>query len=266
MSQSKTTFASAATANTANGHRPGDPKPESGTSDWNSYAKFRSRVLHKEPVAKDAYLYVVERPDGFDYRPGQAVDLSIDESGHRENKHPFTMTSLPNNPRLEFVIKSYPQSEYPEHSGMTEHLGSKVDVNDRLLFDEPWGTIQYRGPGVFIAGGTGITPFISIFRMLEQKQELAGNRLFYSCGTKADVMLQGELFRLLGRNVVCTLTDQSHEDYEHGMIDHDWLQSRVDNYDQPFYLCGPPKMVDQMKQTLTELGTPEENFVHEGMS
>jgi hypothetical protein len=97
--------------------------------------------------------------------------------------------------------------------------------------------------------------------MLEHQEKLSGNRLFYSCRRKADVMLQGELFRMLGRSVVCTLTHEQHVDYEHGRIDRAWLEARVDNFDQPFYLCGPPKMTDALKQTLQELGTSEDNLI-----
>ncbi|XZE55039.1 hypothetical protein SH139x_001026 [Planctomycetaceae bacterium SH139] len=78
---------------------------------------------------------------------------------------------------------------------------------------EPWGAIKYQGPGVFIAGGAGITPFIAIVRQLEQDKEFNGNRLFFSNRKVSDVFLQGELFRCLGHRVVCTLTGETHRDY-----------------------------------------------------
>lgn len=107
-----------------------------------------SRVLHREPVAKNVYLYVVQKPEGFTFRPGQAVELAVDQPGWRDDKHPFTMTSLPDNPRLEFIIKSYPVAQNPKHDGMTEHLGRDIEVGDSVLFGETWGAIEYQGPGV----------------------------------------------------------------------------------------------------------------------
>lgn len=172
-------------------------QPKSGTSDWSQFAKHRARVLHREPLAKNVHLYVVEKPVDFTFRPGQAVELAIDEQNWRDDKHPFTITSLPCNPRLEFIIKSYHVEEHPDHEGMTEHLGRDIQVNDRVIFGDAWGAIEYKGHGVFIAGGAGITPFVSIFRELEQKQELDGNRLFFSNKTAEDVFLQGDLFRCL---------------------------------------------------------------------
>lgn len=240
-----------------------DPQPKSGTADWHDHAPYRGRVLHREKLADNVHLYVVEKPDGYTFHPGQATELSIDEVGWRDKKRPFTFTSLPSNPRLEFIIKSYPTSQFPKHSGMTEHLGRDIQVGDRVLFGEAWGAIRYQGPGVFLAGGAGITPFISILRQLEQQQALEEHRLFFSNRTSNDVFLQGELFRCLGHNVVCTLTEEEHPDYENGRIDRDWLESRVRDFDQAFYLCGPPAMVDQLEETLAQCGASPESIVRE---
>ncbi|KAA5542645.1 flavodoxin reductase [Roseiconus nitratireducens] len=239
------------------------PRPASGTGDWQRYGEHRGRVLHRERVAHHVNLYIVEKPEGFDFRPGQAVELAIDEQGWRERKRPFTLTSLPSNPRLEFIVKTYPTDENPEHDGVTEHLGRDIVVGDRLIFSDAWGAIEYNGPGTFIAGGAGITPFIAILRQLEQRKELAGNRLFFSNRRAEDVILQGELFRMLGTQVVCTLTQERHRDYEHGRIDAEWLRNRIDDFAQPFYLCGPPGMVKSLRRQLADLGADPQSLVFE---
>jgi hypothetical protein len=209
------------------------------------------------------YRYVIEKPEGFQFRPGQAVELALDEDGWRDRTRPFTITSLPSNPRLEFIIKSYPIGQFPDHHGMTEHLGRDAIVNDRVLFGDAWGTIAYQGPGVFIAGGAGLTPFIAILRKLEQDQALAGNRLFFSNRKQEDVFLEGDLMRMLGRSVVCTLTQGKHRDYEEGRVDRHWLEKRVHDFDQPFYICGPPEMVDELRETLASLGADPQTIVFE---
>ena len=134
-----------------------DNQPKSGTEDWQSHAKHRGRVLHRESLANNVNSYIVEKPEGFEFLPGQAVELAIDQENWQEEKRPFTMTSLPSDPRLEFIVKSYPTEQFPDHDGMTEHLGADINVGDRVLFGDPWGAIQYQGPGVFIAGGAGMT-------------------------------------------------------------------------------------------------------------
>ncbi len=223
----------------------------------------RGRVLFREKVASQVDSYIVEKPDGFSFRPGQAVELAIDEPKWRDDKHPFTFTSLPDNPRLEFIIKSYPVPKNSKHDGMTEHLGKDIQVGDHVLFGDAWGAIEYHGPGVFIAGGAGITPFIAILRQLEQHGKLAGNRLFFSNRNVDDVILQGELTRMLGADAVFTLTGEQHRNYEHGRIDGKWLEARVQKFDQPFYLCGPPKMVKDLSEVLKSCGADTDSLVFE---
>lgn len=223
----------------------------------------RGRLLYRAAVAANVHQYVIEKPKGFNFRPGQAVDFAIDQPDWREQLRPFTLTSLPDNPRLEFIIKSYPLAEHPDHEGMTEHLGKDIQVGDHVLFSQAWGAIEYRGPGVFIAGGAGITPFIAILRQLEQQGKLAGNRLFSSNRRADEVILQGEIARVMGDDCVFTLTKTKHRDYEFGRIDRAWLEAHVHSFAQPFYLCGPPKMVEELSQTLKSLGADTDSLVFE---
>ena len=73
---------------------------------------------------------------GFAFSLGQAVELAVDQPGWSDDKHPFTMTNLPDNPRLEFIIKSYPVAQNPKHDGMTEHFGRDIEIGDGVLFGD----------------------------------------------------------------------------------------------------------------------------------
>ncbi len=223
----------------------------------------RSWILDRQPIATNVNSYVIEKPAGFTFHPGQAVELAIDQPDWLNEKRPFTMTSLPDNPRLEFIIKSYPVAENPGHDGMTEHLGNDIQIGDHVSFGDAWGAIEYRGPGLFIAGGAGITPFVAILRQLEQQNKLHGNRLFFSNRTVDEVILRDELTRMLGDEAVLTLTQEQHDQYEHGRIDRNWIENRVTNFDQPFYLCGPPKMVEDLSDVLKSLGANTDSLVFE---
>jgi len=98
-----------------------------------------------------------DRPDDFAFEAGQACDMALDLEGWRDETRPFTFTSLTDADHLEFVIKIY-----DDQDGVTKRIGD-LKEGDRLLVGEPWGAIRYKGPGVFIAGGAGIKPFIAIF-------------------------------------------------------------------------------------------------------
>jgi predicted ferric reductase len=88
-----------------------------------------------------------------------------------KTKRPFTFTSLNDNDYLEFIIKIYDSND-----GVTE-LG-KLKQGDELLIHDVWGAIEYKGEGVFIAGGAGVTPFIAILRQLQAENKIANNKLF----------------------------------------------------------------------------------------
>ena len=153
-----------------------------------------------------------EKPDGFEFTPGQATEVALNKKGYQEEKRPFTFTCLPSDDYLEFVIKSY-----FDHDGVTKQI-DEIQVGDELIIDEAWGAIEYKGKGVFIAGGAGITPFISIFRDLEAKGEVEGNKLIFSNKTGKDVILEPYWEELLGEDFTSTITHEKIEGHENGMI------------------------------------------------
>ena len=130
------------------------------------------------------------------FEPGQATDVSIDRDGWRDDKHPFTFTSLPDWNELQFTIKIY-----PDHHGLTEQIGG-LDVGDRFIIGDAWGTIQYKGKGTFIAGGAGVTPFIAILRDLAARDRIAGHRLIFANRTEEDIILKQEFDDMEGLETI----------------------------------------------------------------
>ena len=210
------------------------------------------------PVAQNVFTYDLEKPDGFSFKPGQATEVSIDKEGWRDRKRPFTFTSLPDEENLQFTIKSY-----HDHSGVTDQL-SKLLVGDRLIIDDPWGTIGYEGRGVFIAGGAGVTPFIAILRDLNrQTGRLAGHSLFFANRTERDIILREELESMPGLSVHHILSDEKKSGFAHGRIDRAFLEDHVTDFGQHFYLCGPDGMVEDLRQILGDLGAQADALVFE---
>lgn len=214
-------------------------------------------ILEISDTTHDVRRFRFERPDGFSFVPGQATEVAIDRDGWREEKRPFTFTSLNDWDDLEFTIKIY-----PDHHGVTDQLG-KLEAGDRLLIDDPWGTIEYKGPGVFIAGGAGVTPFIAILRDLAQKGALDGNMLLFSNKTERDIILRKEFEQMRGLDCVFTLTDEKADNLEHGKVDRAFIARHVKDFDQHFYVCGPDGMVDDIKAILADLGADADGVVFE---
>ena len=88
----------------------------------------------------------------------------------------------------------------------------KLQPGSELIIRDVWGEIAYRGEGVFIAGGAGITPFISIFRDLQSKNMLSGNMLIFANRKRNDIIYESELSCLLGSSFISILSDEKHED------------------------------------------------------
>jgi cytochrome-b5 reductase len=139
----------------------------------------------------------------------------------------------------------------------------RLSPGAQLLISEPFGTIKYQGPGVFIAGGAGITPFIAILRQLARDSELDHNVLMFANKTPADIIYEGELRHYLGERCILTCTDEKSAGYEHRIIDRSFLEEKIDDFEQPFYLCGPPGFMQAVKQALEDLGAEPESLVFE---
>lgn len=198
-------------------------------------------------VTRDVLRVTTEKPEPLSFIPGQAADTSINKIGWLEEKRPFTFTCLPDDDHLEFTIKTY-----PAHKGVTNEL-LQLREGDELILHDVFGDIAYKGEGVFIAGGAGVTPFIAIFRHLQSKNAIGNNKLIFANKTKADIILKEEFTAMLGDHFINILSDERTDEYAHGYITADFLEKNISGNDPWLYLCGPPPMMDAVEKELTGL-------------
>jgi ferredoxin-NADP reductase len=216
------------------------------------------KILEIKQVTHDVKQFRVEKPKGYYFNPGQATDVSINKSGWKDKKNPFTFTGLNDDPFLQFTIKGY-----PDHHGVTDQL-HKLKPGAEIILHDVWGAIEYKGPGVFLAGGAGVTPFLAIFRQLHRQHKARGNTLYFSNKTVADIIEHQELLDILGVRANFIITNEKpSEGYFHGRIDKKFLQDQLTDFLQPFYVCGPDDMVKELTDTLTALGATAEFVVFE---
>jgi ferredoxin-NADP reductase len=209
-------------------------------------------------VTHDTLRIVTPKPEGFSFLPGQACMVSININGWREKKNPFTFTNLPDNGHLEFIIKTY-----PGHKGVTSQL-LELSTYDELILQEVFGTITYSKEGVFIAGGAGITPFISILRDLERKNQIGGNKLILANKRKTDIILEQELNNMLGiDSFINILSEEKRAGYHFGTINENFLKNMVKDFNKHFYLCGPPPMVEAVEKQLFSFNVPPNSITKE---
>jgi ferredoxin-NADP reductase len=183
--------------------------------------------------------------------------VSINKSNWKDERRPFTFTSLNEWPHLEFTIKSY-----TDHPGVTNELRTLIP-GDELIIRDVWGAIAYKGEGYFIAGGAGITPFIAILRQLKKDNKINSNQLYFSNKTSSDIILHDELDKILANNAHYIVTDEINTQFAKKYIDREFLVSEIKDFKKPFYVCGPDKMISDITKILTELGADPESVVFE---
>ena len=219
--------------------------------------EHEATLLMSEFVTHDVKRFIVSRPPGFAFTPGEGVEVAIDEPDWRDEGRPFTPTSLAEDRVLEFVIKGY-----PSHAGVTQALHA-LKAGAKLRLSQPFGTIQHRGPGTFIAGGAGITPFIAILRALAARGEVAGHGLIFANKTPADIICEKELRHYLGERCHFICSEAEAPGYERRRIDEAYLRETVGDFQQHFYLCGPPGFMDAVTASLKALGADPQALVFE---
>jgi len=219
--------------------------------------KNNVKILEIKQVTHDVKCFRIEKPAGYHFSPGQATDVAINKAGMEEEKRPFTFTGLGEDAWLEFTIK-----RYPDHHGVTEQLHQLVP-GDELIIEDAWGAIEYKGPGYFIAGGAGITPFIAILRMLRKDNAVADNTLFFSNKTAADIIYEQELSTILNKKAVYILSRENNTGYLAGKINREFIKQHVSDFSKHFYVCGPDNMVQEIVETLQKLGANADTVLFE---
>ena len=213
-----------------------------------------------EPVTHDTHHLVFNKPDGYEYEPGQACEFMLKRDGWEDEDRPFTFTGLPTEPTLEFVIKSY-----PDHDGVTEQIAD-LKMTDQVEISDAWGAIEDKGPGIFIAGGAGVTPFIAILkRRLQTHGTLDDCQLVFSNKTEKDIILRDTFTSMPGLTCHFVVTDDPDSEFARDRIDKDYLKEIVAGTKGPIYICGPKPMISDIESALKSLGVEEKRLVTEDL-
>jgi ferredoxin-NADP reductase len=206
-------------------------------------------ILSMKKLNHSVVQFELQRPNGYSFQAGQAIELTIDNP-EPKGPAPFTFTGLVDAPNLELMIKIY-----DNHAGLTSAL-SKKKPGEKVLITDPWDSFTNKGHGVFLAGGAGITPFVALLRQLDKDKAPGQSFLFFSNKTRDDIFLKDELNRLLGDRYLNIITSDPSAPHIH--INEDYIRKHINNFSQPFYVCGPPGFTENVQNILAKIGASEE--------
>lgn len=148
---------------------------------------------------------------------------------------------------------------------MSGYLNEQAQVGDRFVMTEPSGEFHYETLRdsrniLCVAGGSGITPFVSMAGSLAEGDEDYSMTLFYGARTAAQLAYKDELEALAARceklKVVYVLSDEEQPGCEKGFVSAELMKKYAELAGSTFFLCGPKAMYDFIDKELAPLQLP----------
>jgi ferredoxin-NADP reductase len=215
--------------------------------------EYEVRLVESERC-EDTLTLRFERPAGYGFSAGQYFMLGIETEAGREAK-PFSHASSPRDELLEMTTRM---------SGSTFKRALELAEPNSFVarIRGPAGRfgLSAEDPGspVFLAGGVGITPVMSILRDAAQREGMLGASLIYGNATEHCIPYRDEIGSFEGGLVRSTLViEHAGEEWEgpSGFITAETVRGCVPDVDQHcYYVTGPPVMVVAMEAVLDDLG------------
>jgi ferredoxin-NADP reductase len=231
--------------------------------------RMNLRVVEVLPQTATAKTFRFERVDGPlpPFRAGQYVNVMVSLDGVRTSR-PYSISSAPMAERLELTVRDKPGGF------VAPYLFNGLKVGDVLETTGPAGHFYHEplidGEGlVFLAGGSGITPFMSMIRDTVQWRRTLRITLLYGSRTPEDVIFRGELDNLAATYsnfTFCPVISEPPEGYGgvRGFLDSKLIaQFAGDIRGKTFYVCGPRAMHDFCKAALKEMEVPQRKIRYE---
>ncbi len=221
-------------------------------------SSYKVKLLRRHTAAERTMAFYLEKPDGFDFIPGQNIDVGLidhDIIDPNDSARAFSIASAPHHDYL-LIMARMRDNQY---KNALECLpdGAQLEIYG------PYGSFRLHDdtgiPAVFIIGGIGITPCYSILSHAIHEKSDRRFYLFYSNRTIADAACLDELLRmqteLVNFKCIPTLTAMGQSNngwkYEYGRIDFAMICRHMpDPVRAKFYIVGPSRMVWPMVQHL----------------
>jgi len=219
--------------------------------------EYKIEFLERRMRTPTAESYRFQKPADLSFTAGQYMEVDLGEG----LSHPLSLSNCPGETRFIEFTKRMSESLF------SKRLKSLVK-GDSITVEGPFGEFCVADSfetTVMIAGGIGITPFISMLNSLEKKKEHKGKViLLYGNLNKEDIAFRRELdsLKLLDFHIVHVLSEpKGMEDAHQGFITADIISQEVPNTGNADYMVsGPPVMVEAIRKALTSLGVTSDRM------
>ncbi len=225
------------------------------------------KLLKKDLVARATMSFTFEKPAGYTFQPGQATDWSLidpKETDAEGTSRSFSIACAPSAPTVRIATRM-------RDTAFKRQLGA-MNIGDAIQMDDPWGEFTIPAEGalqlVFLCGGIGITPFLSIIGEAAFSKDTRPMTLLYSNAIETDIPFKEELAshqtKLPSLQIVHTVTEPSTDSWtgEHGFIDWSMIRRNVNEaLNSRYFIAGPPQMVAAMNKMLGAAEVPKESIV-----
>jgi len=203
-------------------------------------------------------------PDGMRYLPGQYVNVSV--PGTPETRS-YSFSSMPRDGVVQFLVRNIPGGL------MSSYLAERAKAGDSVTIAGPMGSFYLRDvtrPVLFLAGGTGLAPFLAMFEELERTTPTQPIHMVYAVTNDADLVEVSTLEAFAASipgftfTMVVAAADSAHP--QKGYVTHHLPDAALNGGDVDVYLCGPPPMVDAVRAYLKDKQIAPANFHYEKFS
>jgi len=230
-------------------------------------SSYAVAVKHHQAVARDTVTLLLEKPAGFAFKAGQSVDLTLIDPPKTDAKGPkraLSIVSAPHENHLQFATRV-------RDSAFKQTLRD-LPIGTRVQVEGPFGSMTLHGNtsrrAIFIAGGIGITPFMSMLRQAAHDDLPHSLSLIYSNRRPEDAPFLTELEELARQRrgsfqLMATMTGAADPAWHGrvGTVNAELIRSvRVPPGQPVFYVAGPPAMVAAMRALLNGMGVEDDDI------
>ncbi len=218
-------------------------------------------------VAKNTKEFIFTKPTGLKFHPGQYLEWMLPhrKPDNRGRRRYFTIASAPHEDVVRLVVR------LSEKGSSYKQALQKLAVGEQIIASQLAGDFilpeDTKKKLAFVAGGIGVTPFLSHFGFMVWQNIRRDVVLFY-CNNTATEIAYREKFDVLVKDGYChtvhILAEEEIADHEHGFLTEEIIKKHTPDYkERIWYLSGPSGMVSAYSVLLKKLGVPRENIHHD---